>query len=164
MRKLIFLVCLLPTFVFGGSLDRSLASYKAPATLYLQDDLRSPFHLMVDDKAVNGCWTNSSEVRKVLWEPLSELGIETARATYNYLHLQVEGSRINGSCFGTVTVQILVDAEPLTAEFSTFNPPELLAVVAQKTKLAVDPANLNSKTMDVVQKFMSEFRDFMELK
>ena len=164
MRKLMFLVCLLPTFVFGGSLDRSLASYKAPATLYLQDDLRSPFRLMVDDAAVNGCWTNSAEARKALWEPLSDLGIEIARATYNYLHLQVEGSRINGSCFGIITVQILVDAKPLTASFSTFNPPELLAVVARKTKLAVDPTNLNSKTMDVVRKFMSEFRDFMELK
>ena len=164
MRKLIFLFCLLPTFVFGGSLDRSLASYKAPATLYLQDDLRSPFHLMVDDKAVNGCWTNSSEVRKALWEPLSKLGIEIARATYNYLHLQVEGLRINGSCFGIVTVQILVDAKPLTASFSTFKPPALLAVVARKTKLVVDPTNLNLQTIDVVQKFMSEFRDFMELK
>ena len=90
MRKLIFLICFLPTFALGGSLDRSLANYKAPVTLYLQDDLRNPFHLMVDDKAVNGCWTNSSEVRKALWEPLSELGIETARATYNYLYLQVE--------------------------------------------------------------------------
>ena len=76
----------------------------------------------------------------------------------------MEGSRINGSCFGTVTVQILVDAEPVTAEFSTFKPPALLAVVARKTKLVVDPTNLNLQTMDVVQKFMSEFRDFMELK
>ena len=164
MRKLIFLICVLPTVVLGASLDRSLASYKAPVTLYLQDELRSPFRLMVDDEAVNGCWTNSAEARKALWEPLSDLGIEIARASYNYLHLQVEGSRINGSCFGIITVQILVDAKPLTASFSTFNPPELLAVVARKTKLAVDPINLNSKTMDVVQKFMSEFRDFMELK
>lgn len=164
MRKLIFLVCLLPTCAFGGSLDRSLASYKAPATLYLQDDLGSPFRLMVDDAAVNGCWTNSAEARKALWEPLSDLGIEIARATYNYLHLQVEGSRINGSCFGIITVQILVDAKPLTASFSTFKPPELLAVVARKTKLAADPTNFNSQTMDIVQKFMSEFRDFMELK
>lgn len=164
MRKLIFLICFLPTFALGGSLDRSLANYKAPVTLYLQDDLRNPFHLIVDDEAVNGCWTNSSEVRKALWEPLSDLGIETARATYNYLYLQVEGSRINGSCFGIITVQILVDAKPLTASFSTFKPPELLAVVARKTKLAVDPTNLNSQTMDIVQKFMSEFRDFMELK
>ena len=97
-----------------------------------------------------------------MWRPLSDLDIETARATRNYIDLKVEGFRKDGMCVGHARVHILMDSIPYAATWSNKKPPILSGVVAENTKILTDSQNLNLEVLSVVENFMADFTEFMK--
>jgi hypothetical protein len=116
---------------------------------------------MVDDLVVDNCWTNVDESRAAMWRPLSEMDIETARATYNYIELKVEGFRSEDICVGHARIHILVDSIPQAAEWSENTPPILKGVVAENSKTLTGRKNLNLEVLSFAENFMANFVIFM---
>ena len=71
---------------------------------FYSEVLEAPFLIEVNNTVEDDCWTNIEAARKAIWEPLSEMGIETARATYNYIELSVDGYREGRTCFGNIQI------------------------------------------------------------
>ncbi|NBT41868.1 MAG: hypothetical protein EBT20_15605 [Alphaproteobacteria bacterium] len=92
---------------------------------------------------------------------MSDLGIETARATANYIELIVKGGRQNEKCVGHASIRLLVDAYPAGAAYSDKKPPLLRAIIAEDSQLFLSVDTLNSAVLDFTKKFMAEFVAFM---
>ena len=128
---------------------------------FLQEDLRLPYLPLVDDLVTGLCWTNVDEAREAIWRPLSDLGIETARATGNYIELIVKGGRQNEKCVGHASIRLLVDAYPAGAAYSDNKPPLLSALIAEDSQLISCADTLNLQVLDFTKRFMSQFVAFM---
>ena len=154
MRILVMLIFLWPTASLAD-----FTRFYPNEKLFLQEALHSSHLPLVDDLVSGLCWTNVDEAREVIWRPLSELGIETARATSNYIELIVKGSRHNGECVGHASIQMLMNAYP--SAWSDKKPPLVRAVISEDSQLLLSPNNLNSQVLDFTKKFMAEFVSFM---
>ena len=127
--------------------------------LFLQEALHSPHLLLVDDQVSGLCWTNVVEALEEIGSSLGKLGIETVRATSNYIELIAKGSRHNGECVGHASIQMLMNAYP--SAWSDKKPPLVRAVISEDSQLLLSPNNLNSQVLDFTKKFMAEFVSFM---
>ena len=155
---LLFSVFLMPNVV-----SADFPKYGLLQSIFLKEKLRSPHSVTANDLAVDNCWTNIDESRAAMWRPLSDLGIETARATYNYTDLKVEGFRKDGMCFGHARIHILMDSIPYATSMSNKGkPPMLGGVVAENTKTLTGSQNLNLEVLSFIEDFMAGFTEFMK--
>ena len=154
---------LISLFLMPNVVSADFPKYGLLQSIFLKEELRSPHRVTANDLAVDNCWTNIKESRAAMWRPLSEMGIETARATYNYIDLKVEGFRKGGMCFGHARIHILMDSIPYATSMSgKGKPPILSGVVAENTKILTDSQNLNLEVLSVVENFMADFTEFMK--
>ena len=153
---------LISLFLMPNIVSADFPKYGLLQSIFLKEELRSPHRVTANDLAVDNCWTNIKESRAAMWRPLSDLGIETARATYNYIDLKVEGFRKDGMCFGHARIHILMDSIPYAATWSIKKPPMLGGVVAENTKFLTGSQNLNLKVLSFVENFMADFTEFMK--
>ena len=154
---------LISLFLMPNIVSADFPKYGLLQSIFLKEELRSPHRVTANDLAVDNCWTNIKESRAAMWRPLSDLGIETARATYNYIDLKVEGFRKDGMCFGHARIHILMDSIPYaTSRSNKGKRPMLSGVVAENTKILTGSQNLNLEVLSFVENFMADFTEFMK--
>ena len=148
-------------FLWPAASLADFTRYYPDTKLFLQEELRAPYLPLVDDLVTGLCWTNVDEAREAIWRPLSDLGIETARATGNTIELIVKGGRQNEKCVGHASIRLLVDAYPAGAAYSDNKPPLLSALIAEDSQLISSADTLNLQVLDFTKRFMSQFVAFM---
>ena len=154
---------LISLFLMPNVVGADFPKYGPLQSIFLKEKLRSPHRVTANDFAVDNCWTNIKESRAAMWRPLSEMGIETARATYNYIDLKVEGFRKGGMCFGHARIHFLMESIPYATSMSgKGKPPMLGGVVAENTKVVTGSKNLNLEVVSFVEDFMADFTEFMK--
>jgi len=156
------LYLLLSFFMLPNIVIADFSKYGPLQSIFLKEELKSPHRVTVNDLVVDNCWTNIDESRAAMWRPISDLGIETARATYNYVDLKVEGLRKDGMCVGHARIRISMDSLPYPATWSSKEAPMLGGVVAENTKVVTDSKNLNLEVLSFVNDFMADFTEFMK--
>ena len=153
---------LISLFLMPNVVSADFSKYGPLQTVFLKEELRSPHRVTINDLAVDNCWTNADQARVAIKGPLSEMGIETARATYNYVNLKVEGFRKDGMCVGHTRIRILMDSFPYAATWSSKKAPMLGGVVTENTKPLSGSQNLNLEVLNFVEDFMADFTEFMK--
>jgi hypothetical protein len=157
------LYLLLSFFMLPNIVIADFSKYGPLQSIFLKEELKSPHRVTVNDLVVDNCWTNIDESRAAMWRPISDLGIETARATYNYVDLKVEGLRKDGMCVGHARIHFLMESIPYATSMSgKGKPPMLGGVVAENTKVVTDSKNLNLEVLSFVNDFMADFTEFMK--
>ena len=157
------LYLLLSFFMLPNIVIADFSKYGPLQSIFLKEELKSPHRVTVNDLVVDNCWTNIDETRAAMWRPISDLGIEIARATYNYIDLKVEGFRKDGMCFGHARIHFLMDSIPYATSMSgKGKPPMLGGVVTENTKPLSDSQNLNLEVLSFVKDFMADFTEFMK--
>ena len=157
------LYLLLSFFMLPNIVSADFSKYGPLQSIFLKEELKSPHRVTVNDLVVDNCWTNIDETRAAMWRPISDLGIEIARATYNYIDLKVEGFRKDGMCFGHARIHFLMDSIPYATSMSgKGKPPMLGGVVTENTKPLSDSQNLNLEVLSFVKDFMADFTEFMK--
>ena len=153
---------LIALFLMPNVVSADFSKYGSLQSIFLKEELRSPHRVKVNDLAVDNCWTSVDQARAAVAGPLSEMGIETARATYNYVDLKVEGLRKDGMCVGHARIRISMDSLPYAATWSSKKAPMLGGVVAENTKVVTESKNLNLEVLSFVEDFMADFTEFMK--
>jgi len=139
------------------------SKYGPLQSIFLKEELKSPHRITVNDLVVDNCWTKVDQSRAAVTGSLSAMGIETARATYNYVDLKVEGLRKDGMCVGHARIHFLMESIPYATSMSgKGKPPMLGGVVAENTKVVTDSKNLNLEVLSFVNDFMADFTEFMK--
>ena len=157
------LYLLLSFFMLPNIVIADFSKYGPLQSIFLKEELKSPHRVTVNDLVVDNCWTNIDETRAAMWRPISDLGIEIARATYNYVDLKVEGLRKDGMCVGHARIHFLMESIPYATSMSgKGKPPMLGGVVAENTKVVTDSKNLNLEVLSFVNDFMADFTEFMK--
>jgi len=157
------LYLLLPFFMLPNIVSADFSKYGPLQSIFLKEELKSPHRITVNDLVVDNCWTNVDESRAAMWRPISALGIETARATYNSIDLKVEGFRKDGMCFGHARIHFLMESIPYATSMSgKGKPPMLGGVVTENTKPLSGGQNLNLEVLSFVEDFMADFTEFMK--
>ena len=128
---------------------------------FLRQELMLPYAISLTDEVTGNCWTNIDASREALWRPLSEIGIEFARATGNYIVLKVEGQRHNSTCVGHVSIQLLTDATPNAAKWSSMKAPILKSEVISVSALVLSVDNLNEEILRVLKGFSNSLTQFL---
>jgi hypothetical protein len=128
---------------------------------FLREELMLPYAISLTDEVTGNCWTNIDASRAALRRPLSEIGIEFARATGNYIALKVEGQRHNSTCVGHVSIQLLTDATPNAAKWSSKKAPILRSEVISVSALVLSADNLNEEIQRVLKGFSNSLTQFL---
>jgi hypothetical protein len=128
---------------------------------FLREELMLPYAISLTDEVTGNCWTNIDASRAALRRPLSEIGIEFARATGNYIALKVEGQRYNSTCVGHVSIQLLTDATPNAAKWSSMKAPILKSEVISVSALVLSVDNLNEEILRVLKGFSNSLTQFL---
>jgi hypothetical protein len=128
---------------------------------FLREELMLPYTISLTDEVTGNCWTNIDASRAALRRPLSEIGIEFARATGNYIALKVEGQRYNSTCVGHVSIQLLTDATPNAAKWSSMKAPILKSEVISVSALVLSVDNLNEEILRVLKGFSNSLTQFL---
>ena len=70
-------------------------------------DVFGPVEIVIDDQAINGCWTNIREVRSLSEQYLkSEAGLIIQKSASGKFTVSVVASRKNGVCSGSISLHL----------------------------------------------------------
>lgn len=149
-------------FIFPTMALSEFNQFDVAEKRFLREALLLPYTILLSDNATGNCWTNLEESRKAIWRPLSEIGIEFARATFNYIAVKVEGQRYNSECVGHISIQLLTDATPVTAKWSSKKAPTLRSEVISVSELVLSADNLNEEILGVLKGFSNSLTTFLK--